>query len=114
MQNWKIKRMSDQELKTQLRAVGSLLYYYQKDKDYADSCPLCKAGWKHHKKAPYTCNFCLWGIIEGEDCEDFAKREFKVLSAGHVSMTSAWHKVRIPMLRRWKKILKAELVRRDL
>jgi len=108
MQTWRIKRMSYQELRAQLKAVGSLLYYYQKGKDYPDSCPLCKVGWKYHKRAKYACNSCIWGIMQGEDCEDFAKREFKVLSAGYISMTDAWHKVRIPMLRRWKKILQAE------
>lgn len=112
MQNWRIKKMSHKELEAQLKAIGSLLYYYHKGTDYADSCPLCKAGWKLHPKAPDACSVCLWGIIEGEDCEDFAKREFGVLSAGNISMKSAWHKVRIPMLRRWKKILKAELARR--
>jgi len=100
--------MSYKELEAQLKAVGSLLYYYQKGTDYQDTCPLCKVGWKHHKKATTTCEYCLWGIIEGEDCEDFAKREFNVKSAGNVSMKNAWHKVRIPMLRRWKKILQAE------
>ena len=114
MQNWKIKRMSDEELPAQSKAVGSLLYYYLKEKDYPDTCPLCKVGWKFHPKAPYACSVCLWGIIEGEDCEDFAKREFGVLSAGHISMTAGWHARRIPMLRRWKKILKLELVRRKL
>jgi len=116
MQNWKIKRMSYKELTAQLKAVLSLLYYYQKGSDYPDNCLLCTVPEKHHERAlrsGSTCDFCLWQIIENEDCGDFADRKFNVSSAAWLTGKKKWHKVRIPMLRRWKKILKAELARRE-
>ncbi|MEE9510417.1 MAG: hypothetical protein V3V81_07985 [Candidatus Bathyarchaeia archaeon] len=107
MQNWKIKRMSYQELIGQSKAVGSLLYYYKKGKTYPEDCPLCKVGWTHHPTVENTCDYCLWIIITGENCCNFSDRDFKK-NAADVSHLPRWHKLRIPMLKRWKKILQAE------
>ncbi|MCK5614819.1 hypothetical protein KAR91_73840 [Candidatus Pacearchaeota archaeon] len=114
MQNYKIKKMSDKELKEQLKAVGSLLYYYQKGKDFPDDCPLCDVAGEYHPRCSRTCDYCLWEIIEDEDCSDFSYRKFKKISAAYLTDTKKWHTARIPMLRRWKKILKIELARRNL
>lgn len=114
MQNWKIKRMSDKELNEQLKAVGSLLYYYQKGKDFLDDCPLCEVGNEHHPRCLRVCDYCLWEIIENEDCGDFAWRKFKTSSAAWLTGKKEWHNARIPQLKNWKKILKIELARRNL
>ena len=113
MQNWKIKRMSNKELLAQLKVVGSLLYYYQKGRDYINDCPLCEVATKYHQRAVATCYHCLWRIIEGDSCMNFSEEEF---GSEVTDMTDKedWHKVRIPMLRQWKKILKTELARRDV
>lgn len=109
MQNWKIKKMSYQELIGQSKAVDSMLYYYQRGKDFPRVCPLCKVTKMYHRGAKSPCNWCLWKIIEEEDCNDFAYREFKAGSAGLLTGLKKWHKKRIPMLRRWKKILQGEM-----
>ena len=111
MQNWKIKRMSGEELSAQSKAVGSLLYYYQLGKDYPEDCPLCEVPCKYHERSHQACHFCLWRIIEDESCFVFSEREFG-LDVTDMTCKKEWHKVRIPMLRRWKKILKIELARR--
>ena len=81
MQNYKIKKMSDKELKEQLKAVGSLLYYYQKGKDFPDDCPLCDVAGEYHPRCSRTCDYCLWEIIEDEDCSDFSYRKFKKIES---------------------------------
>ena len=103
MQNWKIKRMSTKKLSKLLKAIGSLLYYYQKGEAYPSDCPLCIA--------IVYCNQCPWRTIEGNHCTDFSLEEFG-LDICCVIDKEDWHKIRIPMLRRWKKILKAEMARR--
>lgn len=111
MQNWKIKRMSGKELKAQSKAVGSLLHYYQKGSDYPDDCPLCTIATQYNEKDMGGCSQCLWRIIEKDQCCDFADREFGE-DVTDMTRKKEWHKIRIPMLRRWKKILKVELNRR--
>lgn len=112
MQNWKIKRMSYKELKAQLKATGRLLYYYQRGENYKHDCPLCEVAEEYHPRSSTACDYCPWKIIEGEDCCKFSWREFGK-NAAYLTGTKRWHKARIPMLRRWKKILKIELARRD-
>ncbi len=111
MQNFKIKETSYQELIGQSKAVGSLLYYYQHGSDFSDICPLCKVTKEYHPRALNCCEFCLWKIIEDEDCYSFSDREFNI-RASYLTHQKKWHKVRIPMLRRWEKILKAEMATR--
>lgn len=117
MQNWRIKRMSDKELGASIKACNKFLHVYKKGDCFGSHlCLFCDVSLKfHHKHAlslpldrAKKCDFCLWKIIEAETCEDFSKREFDDLVAG-VKGTERWFKLRLPMLRRWKKILKAEL-----
>jgi len=54
----------------------------------------------------------LWEILEHKECFDF-KRELGI--TGDICIVrdeEKWQTARIPMLRRWKKILKAEMARR--
>jgi len=110
MQNWKLKKMSYQELIGQLKAVDSLLYWYQRGKDFPSVCQLCKVSRTYHKKICNTCVNCLWKIIEGESCAEFAIRKIdKMAYVPAYTGKPVWHKLRIPMLRRWRKIIQAEM-----
>jgi len=108
MKNWKIKKMSYQELSGQIRAIGSLLYYYQQGRSYPNECPLCVVAKKYHPRTT-TCSCCLWAIIENMTCGDFVDENIG-WGVGTVTSTnlSEWHQLRIPMLRRWRRIIQAE------
>lgn len=102
MQNWKIKRMSRKRINLWLKGIGFLLHHYiDHKKPYY--CPLCDVT---------LCDGCLWEIIEAKQCFDL-KRELG-LEGDMIIVRNykRWQTARIPMLRRWKKILKAELARR--
>jgi len=111
MQNWKIKKMSYQELIDLRKAVRSLLYWYRRGKDYPGTCKLCRIARTYHPKTRGTaCHNCLWHIIEGESCAEFALKKLSSrLYLRSLTSTPAWHKLRIPMLRRWAKIVQAEM-----
>jgi len=105
MQNWKIKRMPKRKIGKWLKAINILLRRYEHRINLYGDCPLCDVEDTKCIKA----DNCLWQIIEGIHCYYYARgRGF------HSGLTrkKAWIKLRIPMLRRWKKILKAELARR--
>lgn len=109
MNKWKLKKMSYEELGDQLKAVRSLLYYYQKGRSYRqDDCPLCEVTKYYHRRAN-TCMDCLWAIIENKTCNDFVDEEvginYGIKNATHLPK---WHELRIPMLRRWGRIIQAE------
>lgn len=111
MKNWKIKKMSYQQLIDQNKAVGSLLYYYRKGTSYPDECPLCEVAKKYlQSHSTADCWNCLWAIMENMTCGDFVNEEIGI-NYGIVSATNLqeWHELRIPMLRRWRKRLKAEM-----
>ena len=113
MQNWKIKKMSYQELIGQLQAVRSLLYWYKCGKDFPGVCQLCKVSRTYHPRTSNTSAYpnCLWLIIEGENCATFAEVNFSMRKMNYVRALTGlkkWHKLRIPMLRRWAKIIQAE------
>ncbi len=106
---WKLKKMSYEELGDQLKAVRSLLYYYQRGRSYRqDDCPLCEVTKYYHRRAN-TCDDCLWVIIENMNCGDFVDENIGI-NYGIVSVTNLpeWYKLRIPMLRRWERIIQAE------
>ena len=98
MQNWKIKRMSNKRINEWLWAIGFLLRHYVKHTD-AYTCPFCDMG---------NCLNCLWHIFEGKDCFDFKTELGLTGDMWKVRTIREWHKARIPMLRRWKKILQVE------
>jgi len=98
MKNWKIKKMSYLELEAQLKGV----------------CQLCKVSRTYHPKTKRhgACKNCLWIIIEGESCSTFAEVNFSMRKMNYVRALTGlkkWHKLRIPMLRRWAKIIQAEM-----
>ena len=64
MQNWKIKRMSVKRINRCLSDIDKLIRHYE-GKEKVDRCPLCIGT---------PCSSCLWIIIEGIDCECFAKK----------------------------------------
>lgn len=108
MQNWKLKKMSYQELIGQLQAVRSILYWYQRGKDFPGACQLCKVSKTYHPKAKSGCTNCLWKIIEGLNCREFVVSKFGNLNFVRVyTGQDRWHVLRIPMLRRWAKIIQA-------
>lgn len=118
MQNWKIKRMGDGEIKANINACNKFLRVYGGGNYMQETnCLFCEISTSFHLSAQdcperaRKCHFCLWKIIEGESCEYFSRREFggMVVSVKH---KASWQKFRILMLRRWKKILKIELARR--
>ena len=98
MQNWKIKRMSKKRINAWLYATGILLNHYRGNMPI-DSCPLCNIN---------LCRHCLWRIIEGKTCFKFKAELGLHQDMDIVRDEEEWHKARIPMLRRWKKILQAE------
>jgi hypothetical protein len=90
--------------------VRSLLYWYQQGKDYPSVCPLCKVSRTYHPKAKGACGNCLWLIIEGENCSQFAVRKYgKPHYVPMLTFTDRWHIYRKPMLRRWAKVIQAEM-----
>ncbi len=112
MQNWKLKKMSYQELISQLKAVRSILYYYLRGRDFLGKCKLCKVSREYHPREANksACDNCLWLIIEGETCAEFAISKFGNLN--YVRLLTGqdrWPVLRIPMLRRWAKIIQAEM-----
>lgn len=113
MKNWKLKKMSYQELIGQLQAVRSILYYYQRGKDFPGICQLCKVSRTYHPRKlgnDTVCMNCLWMIVEGETCTDFGLKKYgQVQYVPCLTDTDRWHTYRIPMLRRWAKIIQAEM-----
>lgn len=111
MKKSKLKKMSYKELGAQLKAVRSLLYYYQRGKNFPGICKLCRVSREYHPRTSNTsaCPNCLWLIIEGLSCAEFAINKF-----GNIDYVRAhtgqnrWHVLRIPMLRRWGRIIQAE------
>lgn len=99
MQNWKIKRMSIRRLHAWIVAINGLLAYYEGKIKGDIICPLCGIT---------SCDNCLWTIIEGGDCLDVGGK----ILPGWSRESKKWRVLRIPMLKRWKKVLKAELARR--
>ena len=102
MQNWKIKKMSEKRINLWLQGINFLLRNYTKGKN-PYYCPLCDVA---------LCDGCLWTIIEGKQCFDL-KRDLR-LGGDMVEARKykKWQTARIPMLRHWKRILKAEMARR--
>jgi len=106
MQNYKIKRMSNRRINAWLYAVDILLNHYKKNMPIGP-CPLCDIPFN------FSCKNCLWGILENKECFDF-KRELGFTGDIFIARDKKkWQSVRIPMLRRWKRILKVELARRE-
>lgn len=102
MQNWKIKKMSYKRINLHLSAIAVLAKHYKEGTDLL-FCPLC---------VEPGCADCLWEIIEGKQCFDF-RRELGIEGEMIIIRNyKEWQEARIPMLKRWKKILKAELKRR--
>lgn len=108
MQNWKIKRMKHEEVESNIKICNKFLHIYKKGKYIKEFyCLFCKIIWKFHPKCKYKCEYCVWEIFEGEECEDFSQRKFE-LQVADIKHDEKWREVRIPMLKRWKKILQAE------
>lgn len=104
-----LKKMSYEELGAQLKAVRSLLYWYQRGKNFPGPCQLCRVSRTYHLKAKSTCTYCLWRIIEGQNCSEFAASKFGNTNFVRVHTgQDRWHVLRIPMLRRWERIIQAE------
>jgi len=98
MQNWKIKRMSGKRINLHLSAIAVLAKHYKEGTDLL-YCPFC---------AELGCADCLWEIIEGKQCFDF-RRELGIKGEMIIIRNyKEWQEARIPMLKRWKKILQAE------
>ena len=115
MQNWKIKRMSVKRINLWLSAIGKLIKHYE-GKVRINHCPLCHVSRRSHSPGD-CCWLCLWEIIEGVDCEDFAKELYGVRRASVYRSNlrfKKWRIIRLGQLRNWKKIFKVELARRDL
>lgn len=105
MQNWKIKRMSEKRIKRWLSDIDKLIRHYE-GKAKVDRCPLCVG---------IHCRNCLWVIIEGIDCEDFAFKLYGNWGASGYRRdlrNKKWRNARLIQLPQWKKILRAELARR--
>jgi len=112
MQNWKIKRMSNWRIKEWLRAIEKLLDHYvgKRKLGSCGSCPLCMI---------QDCDKCLWQIIERKDCtglvdELYPSHNFSLVNVREDFRYKKWRTTRLAQLKNWKKILKAELARRDL
>jgi len=104
MQTYKIKRMSYKRINEWIKEIDHLLYYYKR-KMTLDVCGLCLI-------TNYKCNVCLWKIIENSHCSDFKRALGLTLNIIYARNKKKWHDIRIPMLRRWKKILQVEKDRR--
>ena len=106
MQNWKIKRMSYKRLGEWLEAIKFMLSHYEKNRQFI-SCPFCDIA-ERRSGEMHSCKRCLWGIIENKSCVDFKYELGYKTFIVNVRGRKRWRELRIPMLRRWKKILQAE------
>ena len=105
MQNWKIKKMTENEIKEWLRKINELTLHYE-GKKRVDHCPLC---------LNVNCDNCLWSIIEEMACDEYSIKLY-----GHDDpvvlredlRNKKWRNARLTQLPQWKKTLKAELKRR--
>ena len=111
MQAYKIKKMSVKRINQWLSAIGKLLKHYE-GKVGVYTCPLCDVPTR------VGCDYCLWKIIEGNHCEDFARELYgDDADPGELRENlrfKRWKIVRLGQLKNWKKILKLELARRDV
>ena len=107
MQNWKIKRMGKEKINEWMKAINNVLRIYETRTVKLTLCPFCNISGLDR----IGCDNCLWYIIEEFGCNYFASR-IGFSSALTARKQKRWHEARIPMLKRWKKILKAELARR--
>ena len=106
MQDYKIKKMSEKRIKCWIKEIDHLLDYYQR-KIRLDVCGLCGI-------CGMECGVCLWKIIDNSHCSDFKRKLGYKSGICFARNCKRWREARIPMLRRWEKILKAELARRKV
>ena len=111
MQNSKIKRMSHNRLGEWLEAIEFVLSHYEKKQAFV-VCPFCIIV-DRKEFDMFSCIGCLWLIFEGKDCMNFMHEVGYTSWVSKIRNKKRWRELRIPMLRRWKKILKIELARRD-
>ena len=105
-------KMSCVELNLWMETVDELLSCYEHENipqsDPFETHPLCWVTQLYAKHGGFTdCPSCLWLIIEGKSCDRFSEELFNI-PRYYISHTEKWRRVRIPMLKRWRKILKAE------
>ena len=107
MQNWKIKRMSVKRINEWLPAIAELIKHY-KGITKICGCVLCDV------VVEYSCGNCLWRIIESKHCDDLAYELYRkdASDCRNSPRLIKWRTIRLWQLRRWKKILKAEMARR--
>ena len=98
MQNYKIKRMSYKRINEWLQAITMLTKIYKQGEKVL-YCPFCVL---------VGCSNCLWKIFEGKQCFDFQRELGIDGEITEIRNHKKWQTARIPMLRRWKKILQAE------
>lgn len=102
--------MSAKLLERWLDSVDRLLLYYlgRVEATFMTNCPLCWA----------ECEKCLWAIIEGTHCEDFARKLYPGKDDPGPSYLRRnpkfikWKKVRAIQLARWRCIIVGELATR--
>lgn len=102
--------MSVKRINQWLSAIGKLLRHYE-GKVRLNRCPLCDV------VTVFGCSSCPWKIIEGMQCEDFARKLYGegadvVYCRGGLKKYKRWRVARLGQLRNWKKIFMVELTRR--
>jgi len=108
MLNSTIKEMTVVRINEWLPLINEMIKHY-KGKGKVDVCPFC------HVVSGMGCDYCLWRIIEGMDCEEFAHKlygHWRAASRRRDLRNKKWRNARLTQLPRWRRILKTELKRR--
>jgi len=97
--------MTKIEARRWLRAVESLIAYYQgENNDWIGVCPFCEIVDKYY----FDCQNCLCPLFEGMQCGDY----LDVIERD--TRPPEWCAIAIPRLRRWKRrLLKIAGIRRS-
>jgi hypothetical protein len=109
-----IKQIPIKILKAQIKASKELLDYYEGKIGGSLECPLCDAihKFKFSCAADY---FCPWNFIENSDCGKASDKICHTTNSTYLrdSKNPFWLKFRIPMLKRWIRLMRQEIKRRQ-
>ena len=99
------------EKKQWLSECESLLTYYKRGEGVVSACVFC-GHVMAEENLSNTCSRCIWVGMEGVTCCDWAEREG--FDPAKVSLyrdccNKAWVAKRVPMLKTWIRVLKADI-----
>lgn len=106
-----IKQIPIKILNAQIKASQKLLDYYEGKIEKLYGCPLCEAVHDFYLSCVES-RTCPWFFIEDKSCGD---HDFKgrILYELRDKRYPRWLALRIPMLKRWIKLMRQEIKRRQ-